>query len=67
LIVWRRPRCESAACVEVADFGDPDHIGIRVPAVGGWAHITATRAEFAAFITAAKAGDYDDLYAEENA
>ena len=55
-LVWRKPsKCANTECVEVAQDGTM----VRIRPV------IATRAEFGAFIAAAKAGEYDDLTGEQ--
>jgi Domain of unknown function (DUF397) len=59
-LVWARPRrCNaSTACVEVATDGE--RISIRSSSEPGRV-LHYTRAEFAAFVDAAKGGEFDHL------
>lgn len=57
---WIKPgRCESAHCVEVAE-GLADNILIRMSDLPD-VQLIATADEFAAFVQAAKAGEYDHV------
>ena len=64
---WQRPAAAGAdgPAIEVREsatgYVDPDRILVRRSA--GRRHLACTRAEFAVFIAAAKAGEYDHLLA----
>ena len=82
MTTWRKPAgcsgineclevapCDTGHCIEVGTFDSGSFryglIGLRTPTSPG-ASIVATVAEFAAFIAAAKAGQYDDLCEEKS-
>jgi hypothetical protein len=56
---WFRAFCEDGACVEVASAGDG--IAMRDSKDQDGPMLRFTRAEWAAFLTGAKAGDFDHL------
>jgi hypothetical protein len=55
--------CDSGACLELAELdGEPRHLIMRATELEkNGPHILVTREELAAFLTAAKAGQYDHL------
>jgi hypothetical protein len=58
-ILWRKPAaCAAGHCVEVAAA---DHGWILVRQSSAGEVLSFTRDEFAAFVDAATAGEYDDL------
>lgn len=62
--IWRKPTaCGESACLEVST--DECGIAIRESMRPGTVVVTS-RASFAAFVAAAKAGEYDDLCGESH-
>lgn len=60
MTTWQRPAgCESGVCVEVADIGTA--IAVRDSKNPDGPALVFSRAEFAAFLNAAKHGEYDHL------
>jgi hypothetical protein len=58
--LWRRPSlCGSSGCVEVAELDG--EVGVRDGKDPRSPVLRYDRAEFSAFVRAAKAGEYDDL------
>ena len=53
--------CEAAACIEIAEDGKSDHLLMRATELSSGVEILVSRKELAAFLTAAKAGQYDHL------
>lgn len=59
--MWRRPsHCDTGACIGVRGNGTPVAFD-SAPNQFGNLRGNATRAEFAEFIAAVKAGEFDDL------
>jgi predicted secreted Zn-dependent protease len=56
---WHAPRCDSGACVRVARHGDLVVFGNTTEPEGPV--IAYTKAEWDAFLTGVKCGDFDDL------
>jgi hypothetical protein len=59
LLWWFRALCEDGACVEVASAGDG--VAMRDSKDQDGPMLRFTRAEWVAFLTGAKAGDFDHL------
>ena len=60
LMFWfRAPFCENGTCVEVASAGDG--VAMRDSKDQDGPMLRFTRAEWAAFLSGAKAGDFDHL------
>jgi hypothetical protein len=67
---WIRPEdCDSGSCLEIrqtrTDEGSDGHLLMRATELATGSEILVSRRELAAFITAAKAGQYDHLVQEE--
>ena len=56
---WIRARCEEGACIEVASSGDG--VAMRDSKDQDGPMLRFSRAEWAAFLGGAKAGDFDHL------
>jgi len=61
-MIWRKATASnpSGSCVEMAAMGD-GHVGVRNSRQPDGPIVVFTRAEIAAFLTGAKAGEFDDL------
>jgi hypothetical protein len=53
--------CESGACLEVAEAEGGNHLLMRATELATGPEILVSRKELAAFLVAAKAGQYDHL------
>lgn len=62
MTTWRKATfSDNNGCVELADLGD-GFVGVRDDKLGDNSPVLGfTKAEFAAFLLGAKAGEFDDL------